>query len=39
MHTGKKMHRRFCWEGHEERDNCEDVDVGGRMILKWVLEK
>jgi hypothetical protein len=31
------MHVGFWWESQEERDNKVDLDVGGRMILKWIL--
>jgi hypothetical protein len=27
------------WESQKEIDHLEDVDVGGRMTLKWMLEK
>jgi hypothetical protein len=30
---------RFWWENHKERDHYEEVDVGGRIILKRLLEK
>jgi hypothetical protein len=30
------MHIAFCWENQKER---EGLDVGGRMILKSILEK
>jgi hypothetical protein len=29
------MHMGFWWESHEERD----LDVGWRIILKWIVEK
>jgi hypothetical protein len=29
----------FWWESHKERDHRETLDVGGRIILKWILEK
>jgi hypothetical protein len=32
------MHIGFWWESQMERDHQEDRDVGGRMILKWILE-
>jgi hypothetical protein len=35
--------RRMCvgylWESQRERDHWEDQDVGGWIILKWVLER
>jgi hypothetical protein len=27
------------WESQKERDQQEDLDIGGRIILKFVLEK
>jgi hypothetical protein len=27
------------WESQKERDHCEDQDVGGWTILKWILER
>jgi hypothetical protein len=30
---------RVLWESQRERDHWEDVDVGGRIISKWVLER
>jgi hypothetical protein len=35
----KKMHIGFWWESQKERDHYEDLDVGGRIILRWILEK
>jgi hypothetical protein len=29
----------FWWESLKERDQQEDLDVGGRIMLKWDLEK
>jgi hypothetical protein len=29
----------FWWESQKERDHEEDQDVGGRIILKWILER
>jgi hypothetical protein len=34
----KGMHIRYWLEIQKERGHSEDVDVGGRMILKWILE-
>jgi hypothetical protein len=28
----------YWWENQKERDPYEDQDVGGRIILKWILE-
>jgi hypothetical protein len=32
------MHIGFWWESQKERDHREDLDVGGRIILEWILE-
>jgi hypothetical protein len=29
----------YWWEGQKERDNWEDQDVGGWIILIWILER
>jgi hypothetical protein len=30
----------FWWESQQERDHYEDlVDVGGKITLRWILEK
>jgi hypothetical protein len=29
----------FWWESQKERDNEEHLDICGRVILKWILEK
>jgi hypothetical protein len=37
---GKRgMHIGFWLESQKERDHYEDLDVGGRIILKWILEE
>ena len=28
----------FWWGGRKEGDHLEDLDVGGRLILKWILK-
>jgi hypothetical protein len=33
------IHIGFEWEIQKARDQLEDLDVGGRIILKWMLEK
>jgi hypothetical protein len=39
-HMGRRrMHVRFWWEGQKERDHQEDMDVGGKIILKWILDR
>jgi hypothetical protein len=36
-HMGRReMHIGFWWERQKERDHQEDLDVGGRKILKWM---
>jgi hypothetical protein len=32
------MHVGFWWERQKEIDHKEDLDVGGRIISRWVLE-
>jgi hypothetical protein len=29
----------YRWESRKERDHWEDLDVGGRIILEWILER
>jgi hypothetical protein len=39
-HGGRSgMHIEFWWESQKEREHRKDLDVGGRIILKWILEK
>jgi hypothetical protein len=33
------MHVGFWWESQKEIDHYEDIDVGGRIILEWILER
>jgi hypothetical protein len=28
----------YWWESQKERDHWEDEDVGGWIILKWILD-
>jgi hypothetical protein len=38
--TGRRvMHKVYWWEIQKERDHWQDQDVGGRTILKWILER
>jgi hypothetical protein len=33
------MHIGFWLESQKEREHWEDLDVGGRIILEWILER
>jgi hypothetical protein len=33
------MHIGFWWESQKERDHYECLDIGGRIILKWILQE
>jgi hypothetical protein len=33
------MYVEYCWEGEKERDKYEDQDLGGWIILKWILRE
>jgi hypothetical protein len=33
------MYIGYWWESQKERDPKEDQDIGGRAILKWILER
>jgi hypothetical protein len=33
------MHMRYWWERQKERSYYEDQDVGGWIILKWILRE
>jgi hypothetical protein len=43
VHVARKgrrgMHMGFSWEDQKEIDHQEDQDVGGRLILKWILDR
>jgi hypothetical protein len=30
------MHIGFWWESQKERDQQEDLEVGGRIVLRWI---
>jgi hypothetical protein len=34
-----RMHIGYWWACQKERDHCEDQDIGGWTILKWILER
>jgi hypothetical protein len=38
MGGGRRMHIGFWWESQKERGHQEALDVGGRIILEWILE-
>jgi hypothetical protein len=33
------MHIGYWWESQKVKDHYEDIYVGGRVILKWILER
>jgi hypothetical protein len=33
------MHTGYWWDSQMERDHWGDQDVGGRIILKWILDR
>jgi hypothetical protein len=33
------MHIGFWWESQKEKDHWEDIDAGGSIILRLILEK
>jgi hypothetical protein len=33
------MYVGFWWESQKERDYYEDQDIGGWIILKWILDR
>jgi hypothetical protein len=35
----KRMHVGFWWESQKERDHREDLDIGRRIILEWILDR
>jgi hypothetical protein len=39
-HVARMRVKRGYWcENRKERDHQEDQDVGGRIIIKWILER
>jgi hypothetical protein len=36
---GEKIYIGFWCESHKDRDHYEDLDVGGRIIIKRILER
>jgi hypothetical protein len=35
----RRMHTGYGWESQKERDHWEHLDVGGRIILIFILDK
>jgi hypothetical protein len=35
---GGERRIRIWWESQNERDHCEEPDLNGKIILKWILE-
>jgi hypothetical protein len=33
------MRIEYWWESQKERDHYEDQDIGGWIILRWILER
>jgi hypothetical protein len=33
------MHIGYWWESQKERNHYENQDIGGWIILKWILER
>jgi hypothetical protein len=38
-HEEKRMDTGYWWEGQMDRDHYKGLDVGGRIILKFILKK
>jgi hypothetical protein len=38
-HGEKRKFAGFLWGNLKESDCLEDLDIGGRIILKWVVKK
>jgi hypothetical protein len=36
---GKGMHIAYWWESQKKRDHYADQDVGGWIVLNWILER
>jgi hypothetical protein len=35
----RRMDTEFSWESQKERDHYQDLDIGGKIILQWVVER
>jgi hypothetical protein len=33
------MHMRFLWKSQKETDHEKDLDVGGWIILNWIIQR
>jgi hypothetical protein len=33
------MHIEFLWESQKKINHLEDLDLGGRILLKWILRE
>jgi hypothetical protein len=33
------VYKRFWWGNLRERDHLEDLDVDGKIILRWIFKK
>jgi hypothetical protein len=38
IHKGKRNAYRILVESQKERDQQKEKDVGGRIIIKWILD-
>jgi hypothetical protein len=34
-----EMYIEYLWESQKERDHYEGLDINGRIILKWILDR
>jgi hypothetical protein len=35
----ERMHIGFWWESQKERAHCEELNVGERIMLKWIVKR
>jgi hypothetical protein len=35
----REVHIGFWWKSQKKRDHKEDLDLAGRIILRWILER
>jgi hypothetical protein len=38
-HGEKRKAYRILVESQKQKDHWEDLDIGGRIILRWILER